>query len=98
MSPVAEPIQRYQNMGPSDMSQVVLTRCTLSALRQDAAPRDTLPCTKQKLRRGAPDLCRGWPTAGAIVYEGVSASYRPGLPPVLRDLSFRIEVCLWPTT
>ena len=43
---------------------------------------------------GASGMCRGWPTAGAIVYDRVSASYRPGLPPVLRDLCFSIEVCL----
>lgn len=34
----------------------------------------------------------GWPSAGRIEYRGVSAIYRPGLPPVLRDLSFTLEV------
>lgn len=33
---------------------------------------------------------KGWPSSGAITFEGVTASYRPGLPPVLRDLSFHI--------
>ena len=39
-------------------------------------------------------VCRGWPTEGAIVYDRVSASYRPGLPPVLRELTFSIEVSM----
>lgn len=37
----------------------------------------------------------GWPGAGRIDYRSVSAIYRPGLPPVLRDLTFTLEVrCL----
>ena len=32
----------------------------------------------------------GWPGDGAVEYQGVSAIYRPGLPPVLRDLTFAI--------
>jgi len=35
---------------------------------------------------------RGWPSKGSITYKAVTASYRPGLPPVLRDLSFHVEV------
>ena len=38
----------------------------------------------------------GWPATGAITYENVTASYRPGLPPVLSDLSFTIQVS-WAT-
>lgn len=34
----------------------------------------------------------GWPATGTITYENVTASYRPGLPPVLSDLSFTIQV------
>ena len=33
----------------------------------------------------------GWPAEGCIAYENVSVVYRNGLPPVLKDLSFRIE-------
>lgn len=34
----------------------------------------------------------GWPGDGRIEYQGVSAIYRPGLLPVLRDLTFAIPV------
>lgn len=34
----------------------------------------------------------GWPARGTITYENVTASYRAGLPPVLSDLSFEIQV------
>lgn len=33
----------------------------------------------------------GWPSKGSLSYEDVSVAYRPGLPPVLKDLSFGIE-------
>lgn len=39
---------------------------------------------------GAPTPPKGWPSAGALSYQGVSASYRPGLPLVLCDLSFSL--------
>jgi ATP-binding cassette subfamily C (CFTR/MRP) protein 4 len=32
-----------------------------------------------------------WPSSGAIIYKNVTASYRPGLPPVLQDLSFHLQ-------
>ncbi|CAD7702664.1 unnamed protein product [Ostreobium quekettii] len=32
----------------------------------------------------------GWLSSGSIAYQGVTASYRPGLDPVLRDLTFKI--------
>lgn len=37
---------------------------------------------------GAPPA--GWPKSGALEYRDVTASYRPGLPSVLRDLSFSL--------
>eukprot|EP00798_Chlamydomonas_sp_ICE-L_P027493 gene27493-4801_t len=33
---------------------------------------------------------KGWPLSGALRYENVSALYRKGLPPVLRDISFKV--------
>lgn len=39
---------------------------------------------------GAPP--EGWPGAGDLAYEGVTAVYRPGLPPVLRGLTFHLPV------
>lgn len=39
----------------------------------------------------SPSYIAGWPSAGRIEYQGVSAIYRPGLPPVLRGLTFTIE-------
>ncbi len=38
---------------------------------------------------GAPPA--GWPASGALRYQAVSALYRPGLPHVLRGLSFEIR-------
>lgn len=38
----------------------------------------------------------GWPASGTITYENVTAAYRPGLPPVLSNLSFTIQVCATP--
>jgi len=35
-------------------------------------------------------LPASWPQRGRIAYRGVSARYRPGLPPVLRDLTFEV--------
>jgi len=32
-----------------------------------------------------------WPTAGEVVYEKLTMSYRPDLPPVLRNLSFTLK-------
>jgi ABC-type multidrug transport system fused ATPase/permease subunit len=32
-----------------------------------------------------------WPTAGEVVYENLTMSYRPDLPPVLRNLSFTLK-------
>ncbi len=37
----------------------------------------------------------GWPGGGRLVFDGVSARYRPGLAPVLNDLTFTVEVRLW---
>jgi ATP-binding cassette subfamily C (CFTR/MRP) protein 4 len=33
----------------------------------------------------------GWPSAGALRYDGVTAAYRPGLPPVLRGVTFSLR-------
>lgn len=44
-----------------------------------------------RLCDGGPAPPPGWPSTGAITYSNVTASYRPGLPPVLVDLSFHIE-------
>lgn len=37
------------------------------------------------------ELPDGWPAAGAIEFQNASLSYRPGLPLVLKDLSFSIR-------
>ena len=42
--------------------------------------------------QGGPPPPKGWPSAGGIEYRGVTAVYRPGLPPVLRGLTFTLEV------
>lgn len=33
-----------------------------------------------------------WPHSGALRFDRVTATYRPGLPPVLRDISFELQV------
>ena len=40
---------------------------------------------------GGPLPPGGWPTEGSIAYDDVDVVYRKGLPPVLRNLSFRIK-------
>lgn len=38
---------------------------------------------------GAPPA--GWPSSGALRFDNVTAVYRPGLPPVLRNISFQLQ-------
>eukprot|EP00899_Mesostigma_viride_P024049 jgi/Mesvir1/4829/Mv11115-RA.2 len=47
----------------------------------------TLPSEAQP---GAVPPPPGWPSAGALVFEGVSLTYREGLPPSLQSLSLRV--------
>ena len=42
--------------------------------------------------QGGPPPPKGWPSVGRIEYKAVTAIYRTGLPPVLRDLTFTLEV------
>lgn len=49
-----------------------------------------LPQEPPRLKEGGAAPPPGWPASGALEYAGVWASYRPGLPPVLRDLSFSL--------
>lgn len=44
------------------------------------------------MKQGGGAAPAGWPASGTITYENVTASYRPGLPPVLSNLSFTIQV------
>ncbi len=44
------------------------------------------------VKQGGGAAPAGWPASGTITYENVTASYRPGLPPVLSNLSFTIQV------
>jgi hypothetical protein len=43
-----------------------------------------------RLREGGTPPPPGWPCSGALSYVSVTARYRPGLPPVLRNLSFHL--------
>ncbi|KAG2425890.1 hypothetical protein HYH02_014893 [Chlamydomonas schloesseri] len=43
-----------------------------------------------RLAEGGAAPPEGWPRSGALEYEDVTAVYRPGLPPVLRGISFRL--------
>ena len=44
------------------------------------------------VKQGGQAPPEGWPSAGSITYDNVTAAYRPGLPPVLSNLSFTIQV------
>lgn len=48
------------------------------------------------MKQGGGTPPAGWPASGTITYENVTAAYRPGLPPVLSNLSFTIEVSQHP--
>ena len=48
------------------------------------------------VKQGGQAAPQGWPSAGSITYDNVTAAYRPGLPPALSNLSFTIEVCITP--
>lgn len=43
-----------------------------------------------RLCEGGKDPGSGWPKTGVLSYKDVTASYRPGLDPVLKKLSFEI--------
>ncbi|DBA75192.1 TPA: hypothetical protein ACH3X1_010497 [Trebouxia sp. C0004] len=50
-----------------------------------------LPQEPPTVKQGGGAAPAGWPASGTITYENVTASYRPGLPPVLSNLSFTIQ-------
>eukprot|EP00882_Tetradesmus_deserticola_P004548 GHRQ01004794.1.p1 GENE.GHRQ01004794.1~~GHRQ01004794.1.p1 ORF type:complete len:395 (+),score=149.54 GHRQ01004794.1:630-1814(+) len=50
-----------------------------------------LPQEPPRLSEGGAPPPPGWPSSGAITYKDVTASYRPGLPPVLQDVSFHLQ-------
>ncbi|RMZ52713.1 hypothetical protein APUTEX25_000832 [Auxenochlorella protothecoides] len=50
-----------------------------------------LPQEPPTLAQGGPPPPKGWPGAGMLQYDDVTAVYREGLPPVLHDLSFTLE-------
>ncbi|KAL6756466.1 P-loop containing nucleoside triphosphate hydrolase protein [Haematococcus lacustris] len=72
-------------------------------VRQSAEVENNMTCTERLLEytqlpqepptlvEGAPAPPPGWPTSGALQFRGVSARYRPGLPPVLCDLTFTLK-------
>ncbi|GFR40947.1 hypothetical protein Agub_g1611, partial [Astrephomene gubernaculifera] len=43
-----------------------------------------------RVEDGAPEPPPGWPRSGELRYEHVTAVYRPGLAPVLSDISFTV--------
>ena len=51
-----------------------------------------LPSEPPRCADGAPRPPPEWPSAAQLEFEGVSACYRPGLPPVLSDLTFAVPV------
>ncbi|GFR41482.1 hypothetical protein Agub_g2173, partial [Astrephomene gubernaculifera] len=50
-----------------------------------------LPSEPPRVAEGGAPPPPGWPASGALRYENVTAVYRPGLPPVLRDISFELR-------
>jgi hypothetical protein len=53
-------------------------------------PAPTAPQEPPRLKEGGAPPPPGWPASGALTYSDVWASYRPGLPPVLKALSFSL--------
>ncbi len=51
-----------------------------------------LPSEPPRVAEGGGAPPDGWPSGGAIDFHAVSARYRPGLPPVLKDMTFAIQV------
>lgn len=48
-------------------------------------------CLSCRLKEGGAAPPKGWPSSGALSYFNVTACYRPGLPPVLKDLTFSLK-------
>lgn len=42
------------------------------------------------MKEGGEEAPDSWPAVGCIEFNSVIASYRPGLEPVLKDISFKI--------
>ena len=51
-------------------------------------------CARGDVIAGGGSPQDGWPHSGKVEFQEVAACYRPGLPPVLTQLSFTIEVGL----
>ena len=52
----------------------------------------SLPQEPADVDQGGAAPPKGWPASGTLQYDRVTAVYRPGLPPVLRDVSFELQV------
>ncbi len=63
---------------------------TLQTHHQPINPPPIPPQEPPNLKQGGAPPPPGWPSSGALTYAKVWASYRPGLPPVLKDLSFAL--------
>jgi ATP-binding cassette subfamily C (CFTR/MRP) protein 4 len=51
-----------------------------------------LPSEPLRVAEGGGAPPPGWPASGHIHFQSVSARYRAGLPPVLKTLTFTIQV------
>ena len=67
----------------------------------DARAADLVPlsdgnfeCVRGDVIAGGGSPPDGWPHSGQVEFQEVGACYRPGLPPVLTQLSFTIKVGL----
>ncbi|CAI9089674.1 OLC1v1024292C1 [Oldenlandia corymbosa var. corymbosa] len=81
-----------------------ITNLLSNVLRQASRAENSLNAVERvgtyiDLPSEAPDIIEsnrpppGWPSSGLIRFEDVVLRYRPGLPPVLRGLSFKISPC-----
>lgn len=55
----------------------------------------SLPQEPADVDQGGAAPPKGWPASGTLQYDRVTAVYRPGLPPVLQDVSFELQVGAW---
>jgi hypothetical protein len=70
------------------MARVLEGRCREASMTKPPAP--PLWQEPPRLKEGGAAPPPGWPASGALTYKDVWATYRPGLPPVLKALSFSL--------
>ncbi|KAK2956617.1 Multidrug resistance-associated protein [Blattamonas nauphoetae] len=77
-------------MGDSVVQNGVQLETRMASLQRVKFYAEKVP-QEIKKRESAKEVRASWPEKGEVVFENVSFRYRPGLPRVLRDVSFHIS-------